>query len=120
MRIHLICPVRDVTPEQQAEIDDYVRQLEAEGHVVHNPKYAVDQEDPTGWHICEGHYNSMVQSERVDIFWDVNSKGSHFDLGMAFALGIPVKVVKLYEPDTEGKSYVKVMYEMQKRFKVEE
>ena len=116
MKIHLICPVRGVTEEQQQEIDEYVAQLEKEGHTVHNPKYAVDQDDETGFNICEGHYQSMIVADRVDIFWDVNSKGSHFDLGMAFAIGMPVKVVKLYTPDTEGKSYVKVMYEMEKRF----
>ena len=119
MRIHLICPVRNVSEEQQKEIDEYVYNLESEGHKVHNPKYAVDQDDPTGWNICEEHYNSMMRSDRIDIFWDVNSKGSHFDLGMAFALAIPIKIVKLYQPDTEGKSYVKVMKEMEKRFKLE-
>jgi hypothetical protein len=118
MKIHIICPVRNVTEEQQNEIDNYVIQLENEGHWVHNPKYAVDQDDETGWNICEGHFDSMKYSDRIDIFWDVNSKGSHFDLGMAFALQIPVKIVKVYQPDTEGKSYVKVMKEMENQFKI--
>lgn len=116
MRIHLICPVRGVSEEQQREIDEYVLSLENEGHEVHNPKYAVDQNDETGWNICEGHYNSMIKSDRIDIFWDIDSKGSHFDLGMAFALGMPVKLVKLYKEDAAGKSYVKVIKEMEKRF----
>jgi len=114
MKIHLICPVRNVTEEQQKEIDDYCAQLEKEGHIVHNPKYAVDQDDPTGMGICEGHFKSMEKANRVDVFWDVNSKGSHFDFGMAFALNKPMKLVKTYQPDNEGKSYVKVMLEMQK------
>jgi hypothetical protein len=114
MRIHLICPVRGVTEEQQKEIDDYVSQLMNEGHTVHNPKYAVDQSDPTGHTICSGHLRSMKMCDRVDIFWDVNSKGSHFDLGMAFALGKSIKLVKTYQPDTDGKSYVKVMQIMEK------
>jgi hypothetical protein len=114
MRIHLICPVRGVTDEQQKEIDDYAAALEAEGHKVHNPKYAVDQDDATGYNICKGHMDSMETANRVDIFWDVNSKGSHFDLGMAFAMNKAIKLVKTYTPDNEGKSYVKVMLEMQK------
>jgi hypothetical protein len=114
MKIHLICPVRNVTEEQQKEIDDYAHQLEGEGHEVHNPKYAVDQDDTTGFNICLGHLQSMMMADRVDVFWDINSKGSHFDLGMAFALNKPVKLVKIYQPDNEGKSYVKVMQEMQK------
>lgn len=120
MKIHLICPVRNVTEEQQNEIDAYVAQLEKEGHTVHNPKYAVNQDDETGYNICDGHYYSMQMSDRVDVFWDSNSKGSHFDLGMAFALGMPIKVVKLYQPDSEGKSYVKVMYEMEKMNEIPE
>ena len=114
MKIHLICPVRNVTDEQQEEIDTYVEALRLEGNTVHNPKYAVDQDDATGYNICLGHLTSMSSANRVDIFWDVNSKGSHFDLGMAFAMNKAVKLVKTYTPDTEGKSYVKVILEMQK------
>lgn len=114
MKIHLICPVRNVTDEQQKEIDDYVKSLEAKGHEVHNPKYAVDQDDETGYNICQGHLISMKSAHRVDVFWDVNSKGSHFDLGMAFAMYKPIKLVKTYQPDNEGKSYVKVMKEIEK------
>jgi hypothetical protein len=101
--------------EQQKEIDDYARQLQGEGHEVHNPKYAVDQDDATGFNICLGHLHSMMMANRIDVFWDVNSKGSHFDLGMAFALNKPIKLVKIYQPDNEGKSYVKVIQEIQKQ-----
>jgi len=119
MRIHLICPVRNVSEEQQKEIDNYANKLIKTGHIVHNPKYAVNQEDETGFDICNSHYRFMINAHRVDIFWDVNSKGSHFDLGMAFALRKHIKLVKSYTPDIEEKSYVKVMNEMEKRFKIE-
>jgi nucleoside 2-deoxyribosyltransferase len=112
MNVYLICPVRNVTQDQQNEIDDYAKSLEDEGCCVHNPKYAVDQADDTGWNICEGHLAAMKSSDRVDVFWDVTSKGSHFDLGMAFALRKDVRLVREYQPDTEGKSYVKVMQRM--------
>jgi hypothetical protein len=117
MKIHFICPVRNVTPEQQKEIDDYAEQLESEGHTVHNPKYAVDQDDETGgYNICKAHLESMKQADRVDIFWDKDSKGSHFDLGMAFALNKSIKIVRMQDPDDmNGKSYTKVMQEMEKR-----
>jgi len=114
MKIHLICPVRNVTPEQQEEIDTYVEALRLEGHTVHNPRYDVDQDDTTGMGICAGHLNSMLTANRVDVFWDVNSKGSHFDLGMAFAMHRAIKIVKLYQPDNEGKSYVKVMQSIER------
>lgn len=109
MKIHLICPVRNVTDEQQKEIDDYCHNMISMGHECHNPKYAVDQNDDTGFNICKGHLESMVSADLVAVFWDVNSKGSHFDLGMAFALGKKIDLIKIYQPDNEGKSYVKVM-----------
>jgi len=114
MRIHIICPVRGVTDKQQWEIDNYCDNLEKEGHVVHNPKYAVNQSDPTGYNICQGHYSSMVLADRVDIFWISESKGSHFDLGMAFALRKPLKLVKLFDDDSANKSYVKVIKEIER------
>lgn len=109
MNVYIICPVRNVTESQQEEIDDYVKELENQGHVVHNPKYAVNQEDETGYGICDCHRNFMEKADRVDVFWDVTSKGSHFDLGMAFVLRKTIKIVKLYHDDNDGKSYVKVM-----------
>jgi len=112
MRIHLICPVRNATEEQQREIDEYAIKLENEGHIVHNPKYAVDQNDPSGWNICMAHLKSMEISDRVDVFWDPTSYGSHFDLGMVFALRLPVKIVKMYDERKNEKSYSNVLYQM--------
>jgi Asp-tRNA(Asn)/Glu-tRNA(Gln) amidotransferase A subunit family amidase len=116
MRIHIICAVRGSTKEQQEEVDAYVAELEAAGHQVHNPKYAVDQNDPTGYGICFRHYTAMQAADRVDIFWDSESKGSHFDLGMAFALGKKVKLVRIYGEDYKGKSFLKVIREIERKF----
>lgn len=118
-RIHIICPVRLVTSEQQIEIDAYCKQLEDEGYEVHNPIYAVDQDDPTGGvNICLAHFNSMNDpyTIRVDVFWNDNSKGSHFDLGMAFALAKPLKLVKTYIGNDDEKSYYKVLQTLSKEY----
>ena len=115
MKIYLICPVRNITPEQQQEIFNYVVLLESKGQKVHYPPRDVDQEDPTGWTICKKHCEALIKSDEVHIFWDVSSKGSHFDLGMAFALDKKLKLVKAYQPDNEGKSYLKVINEIQLR-----
>lgn len=108
-RIHVICPVRGVSDQQQDEIDSQCKAWEEDGYEVHNPKYAVDQNDETGYNICKGHLESMREADYIAVWWDVNSKGSHFDLGMAFALGKKVVLMKTYQPDNDGKSYVKVM-----------
>ena len=109
MKIFIICPVRNVTEGQQKEIDEYVEKLESEGHEVHYPPRDVDQSDPVGYDICSAHRKAMEESDRVDIFWDSKSTGSHFDLGQAFALGVPWKLVKTYQEDTEGKSFEKMI-----------
>ena len=79
------------------------------GAHCHFPPRDVNQEDTEGWAICTAHLAAMMKVDEVHVFWDVNSKGSHFDLGMAFALGKKIRLVKLFAPDLEGKSYVQVI-----------
>jgi hypothetical protein len=114
---HFICPVRNVTEAQQRDIDEYAQHLMRKGYTVHNPRYATDQDDPTGYKICMDHLESMKKADMIYLFWDVKSMGSHFDLGMAFALGKPMILVELYAPDSENKSYVKVINEVIRRQK---
>lgn len=106
MKIYIICPVRGGVP---GDVAQYVQALEEDGHVVHFPPRDAPQLDPTGVLICDCHKGAMICSDEVHVFWDVDSKGSHFDLGMAYALDKKIKLVKTYKPDNDGKSYVKVM-----------
>ena len=108
-RVYIICPVRNITQEQQKEIDEYVKKLEKEGISVHYPPRDVDQSDPLGFDICSAHREALEESDEVHIFWDVNSKGSHFDLGMAFAFSKDVRLIQFYQNDNKGKSYLKVI-----------
>jgi hypothetical protein len=109
-KIYLICPVRNITDEQKREIDEYVAYQERLGNEVHYPPRDVDQTDATGWNICAQHRQAMKGCTRTDVFWDSQSSGSHFDLGMAFMMEeMPVKIVKAYRPDNEGKSFLKMM-----------
>jgi nucleoside 2-deoxyribosyltransferase len=114
MYIYVVCPVRNVTKEQTQEIDDYVFMLEREGHRVHYPPRDVNQDDETGINIVKAHMKAMKAVDRVDIFWDKTSSGSHFDLGMAMIVDKPLKLVKTYQEDNAGKSYVKVMKIMER------
>jgi len=109
MNIYILCPVRNGVP---IEAREYAEEMKGAGHAVHFPPDDAPQDDPTGNAICFTHLKAMRECDSVHVFWDVNSKGSHFDLGMAYALGKHVLIVKLYQPDTEGKSYVKVMESM--------
>ncbi len=109
MYIYIICPVRNVTEEQKKEIEEYVAKLEAEGYKVHYPPRDVNQNSESGIGIIMGHKEAMEKVDRVDIFWDKTSSGSHFDLGMAIMANKNIKLVKTYQEDNPGKSYVKVM-----------
>jgi len=114
-RIHIICPVRGVTEEQQREIDEFTKAEEENGNIVHNPKRDVDQSDPTGYNICIAHLKSMKEADEVVIFYSADSMGSHFDLGISFALSKRLKLVKVNGKVPEGKGYIKVIYEVIRR-----
>jgi len=116
MKIYIICPVRNVTEEQVQEIANYVASLELDGHQVHYPPRDVEQNDPTGWGIVTTHAMAMRNADRVDVFWDNTSKGSHADLGMAIIEKKWVKLVKSYQEDWDGKSYIKVMKIMETEY----
>lgn len=105
MRIYLIMPVRNVEPDLLASITEHVRQLEDSGHIVHFPYRDAPQSDPTGQVICQTHLKAMRECDEVHVIWDETSKGSHFDLGMAYALSKPIIAVGTLHPIAPGKSY---------------
>ena len=109
MKIYIICAVRNATEARVAEIRDYADKLRSVGHTVHFPPDDAPQEDPTGEAICRTHLSAMRGCDEVHVFWDVNSKGSHFDLGMAYALRKQIVPVACEHPDGPEKSYWKVM-----------
>ena len=109
MNVYIICPVRNTTPEQAEAARAHAMKLREAGAEVHFPVDDVCQDDPTGAEICRTHLCAMLAANEVHVFWDVESKGSHFDLGMAWALGRRIVPVACHRPDPPGKSYWKVM-----------
>lgn len=109
MNIYIICAVRNATPERVAGIRGYAQELRDKGHHVHFPPDDAPQEDPTGEAICSTHLAAMKSADEVHVFWDVKSSGSHFDLGMAYALDKRIVPVACELPDGPEKSYWKVM-----------
>lgn len=51
----------------------------------------------------------MQAADEVHVLWDAQSYGSHFDLGMAYALGKPMKGIDAFYVDPPGKSYWKAV-----------
>lgn len=123
-QVYLICPVRGVSEEQTAELDEYVETLESWGWTVHYPPRDVNQEDPAGGiNIFMAHLRAMLQSDEVHIFWDKTSSGSHADLGMAAIYkemakdlkNVKIKLMKSYYADRADKSYEKVIRSLEER-----
>ena len=109
MKIYLLCPVTRATEEQKKEMDEYVANLEKEGHKVHYPPRDVNQDEETGYDLYMKHKYAMKESDRVDIFWDKTSRGSIGDLGMAIMAEKPIKLVKAFYDDEEGKTFLKII-----------
>jgi hypothetical protein len=109
MNVYIICAVRNANPDRLKTIRDYAQDLREAGHRVHFPPDDAPQDDPTGAAICATHLAAMRNADEVHVFWDVESFGSHFDLGMAYALNkriVPVSCERIDEP---GKSYWKAI-----------
>lgn len=107
--IYIICAVRNALPDRLTEIRAYVGRLRRRGHSVHFPPDDAPQDCPTGRAICETHLIAMQGADEVHVFWDINSSGSHFDLGMAYALGKKIVPVACEVPDGNEKSYWKAV-----------
>jgi hypothetical protein len=114
MKIYIICPVRNQSQQQGLDIENYVRELE-KIHEVFYPKRDAPQRSETGFEIVETELRAIEEADEIHVFWDVNSKGSHFDLGMCYALGKKIIIKHLFQPDGVEKSYVKVVNEKMNR-----
>jgi len=91
MKIFLISPVAGITEEEKIRIDAYVKTLEDEGHSVHVPYRDTDQTDweTYGYEVCLRNEAAIFRADAVHLWWNPNSRGSLFDLGMTFQLGKP-------------------------------
>lgn len=93
-KIFLICPVRNATEEQKIWIENFVQEKYNTGYIIHAPHLHTRQKDIFGGYaICRQNAEALASSEEVDIYYDKSSTGSVFDLGVAYALGKPLKIL---------------------------
>jgi len=112
LKIYLIHPVKDITEEEKEALDKYVEDLELnKGYEVHYPIRDVNQ-DQRGVCICEEHLEAMIDCDEVHLAWTEKSRGSIWDLGMAYGLEKPLKIVPGFYPQSkEHKAYENVLLE---------
>ena len=111
-RIFIISSVRNRSVKTDEFLDSYVETLEAKGHKVHYPKRDVDQtDDGYGLKICQAHRNAMKKADEVHVLWNPDSKGSHFDFGMAFMAKKKIRLIHIHD-ETPHKSYGNVLVKL--------
>lgn len=116
--VFLICPVRNATDEQKQKLQEYIQKLENEGKRVYYPARDTNQDDPIGYRICRDNRHAIYNSETIHIFWDKNSTGSLFDLGMAFMAEKPLIIVdSATMVQTPHKSFENMMIEWERHNK---
>ncbi len=101
----LICPVRNQSPEIKAIIEPVLADPE-----VYYPARDTKQDDPIGLQICTDNRAAIRKASEVLFVWDGQSQGCLFDLGMAFMMEKPVKVISV-PPLTDGKSFQNMVIE---------
>lgn len=101
MKIFLICPVREAGDAVNERIAAYVAAQENAGHRVHWPKRDTKQDgDPVGIRICRDNREAMFAANEVHVWYDPRSRGSCFDIGMAFAFQVKYgKTVRIANPE---------------------
>lgn len=107
-KIFVICTVRNATEEYKKALSSYVEKLEAKGNEVYLPPRDTNQEDNLtgGYRICSDNLKGIKWADEIHISYNPASTGTHFDLGMSFALG--KKIVLFEDVSTEitnGKSF---------------
>ena len=114
-RMFIICTVRGASEEYKKKLEDYVAQKEAEGWEVHLPHRDTDQ-NASGYNICMQNAKAIAMAHEVHIFYNPDSQGTHFDMGVAFAYGRKMVVVENVEYGP-GKSYTRMLDEWASIFK---
>jgi hypothetical protein len=117
----VICTVRGASDEYKKKLESYVEDLENKGYNVHLPHRDTKQ-DASGYDICTQNGNAIIDADEIHIFYNKDSQGTHFDMGMTFMLHLlfnrfgfgesDVKVVIVNnEKYGEGKSYARMLDE---------
>ncbi|MCP4651447.1 MAG: hypothetical protein GY853_15380 [PVC group bacterium] len=113
MKIFIISTVRNAKDDYITKLENYVQKLELMGNEVHLPHRDTNQNN-NGYAICQFNKNAIYDSDEVHIFYNSNSQGTHFDMGVAFAFGKKIKIID-NEKFGVGKSFPRMLTEWQKK-----
>ena len=86
--IFLICPVRNASERQREDMELYKNIMLEAGYKVHIPHLDTEEEFDLfgGYAICCENGDAIAKADAVHIYYDKESQGSLFDLGIAYYL----------------------------------
>ena len=114
-KIYIICSVRKLTEEEEAEVLAYVDKLEEEGCDVRCPFRDTNQTDEIGLRIVEEHEADIRWADEIHVVWNPDSEGSLWDVAQARMARcfVPDKKIIVVNADkveiTKDKSYTNVV-----------
>jgi len=114
----IIGPVRNMTEEEKRVIGGYVSKLESEGYKVHYPPRDTNQDDPIGTNIIAENREAIRNADEIHVYWNGKSKGSLFDIGMAYTLDKPIVLINRGDiKKTPHKSFENVLLELDSQYR---
>ena len=96
MNIFLISPVANSNKEIEEQIEQYIGKQKEEGNFVYYPLIHTTQNAPE-ISICNQNLQAIIDADEVHIYFQEDSGGSKFDLGMAFVLKKKIKLINQIE-----------------------
>ncbi len=110
-KVFIICTIRSATQEYLNKLEAYVSDLESNGIKVYAPHRDTNQM-VLGYEICKQNMQGIIDADEVHIFYNSKSQGTHFDMGVAFALNKKIVIIE-NEELIEGKSFQRMLVEWQ-------
>jgi nucleoside 2-deoxyribosyltransferase len=107
--------MRVMSDDIKQQLENYVSELKIKGFIVQLP-HQDDNQNKSGYEICQQNMRYIKKADEIHIFYNNQSKGLHFDLGMAFILKKPIIVVQ-NELYSSGKSFSRMLKEWEKNGK---
>lgn len=93
MNIYIICSVRNAPETYRKRLEDYAALMERGGSKVHLPHRDTNQKAGP-MEICRENREAIIKADEVHVFYSPASQGTHFDMGIAFALRKPVHIIE--------------------------
>ncbi len=113
-KIYIICPVTIADEEEKAALNAYVAFLEDDENNVYYPARDTDQ-GISPFDICLQNGAAIQEADEIHVFYNSESRGSHFDLGVAFAFDILQMNKKVFKIiNVNGKRGSKIVSMMEK------